>query len=92
MVTDLSEKWLSKFLELLLSDASDLREFGFSLWICPRHLAQCCIRKNDVSGNIALVRNFSPQRAQTLEEFFVAFDLACPWGADLFCRCFDRLG
>src|SRR5881296_413443 len=57
--TDLSQEWLGKFLELLLSDARDLREFAFTLWTCPRHLAQCCIGKNDVSGNIALVRNFS---------------------------------
>src|SRR6266567_2106377 len=92
VVTDLSEKWLRKFLKLLLSDASNLREFAFSLWTCPRHLAQCCIRKNDVSGNIALVRNFSPQPAQTLEEVFVAFDLAHAWSVDLLRRCLERLG
>src|SRR4030095_634013 len=40
VVTDLSEKWLGKFLELLLSDARDLREFAPSLWTWPRHLAQ----------------------------------------------------
>src|SRR5881227_4124763 len=80
--TDLSQEWLGKFLELLLSDARDLREFAFTLWTCPRHLAQCCIGKNDVSGNIALVRNFSPQPAQTLEEVFVTFDLTRSWDAD----------
>src|SRR5438105_10375226 len=86
---DLSQKWLRKFLELLLSDARDLREFAFSWWAYPRHLAQRCIGKNDVSGDITLIGNFSPQRAQTLEEFFVAFDLARPRGANLLRWCLD---
>src|SRR5439155_17525227 len=90
--TDLSQEWFRKFLELLLSDARELREFAFSVWTCPRHLAQRGIGKNNVSGDIALVRDLSPQRTQTLEEFFIAFDFASPWSASLLRRCLDGLG
>src|SRR5205814_2623455 len=92
VVTDLSEKWIRKFLELLLPDARNLCELAFTLWTCPRHLAQCCIGKNNVSRDIAFVRDLSPERPQTLEEFFITFDLTGPWDAGFFRRCLDRLG
>src|SRR5438046_9207117 len=75
VLTDLSQEWLGKVLELVLSDARDLREFAFSLWRCPRHLEQCCIGKTDVTGTIARVRDFSPQAAATVERFFVQLAL-----------------
>jgi hypothetical protein len=63
VLTDLSQECLRKFLEFLLSDSGDLREIGFTLWTRLRHLAQCCIRKNNISRDIALVRDLSAQRA-----------------------------
>ena len=92
MLTNLCQEWLRKFLEFLLSDSGDLCEIAFTLWTRLRHLAECCIRKDNISRDIALVRDLSAQRAQTLEEFFIAFDFANPLDADLLCRCFDRLG
>jgi len=92
VLTDLSQEWLRKFLEFLLSDARDLRELTLALWTRPRHLAQCRVGKNNISWNIALVRDLSAQRTQTVEEFFITFNFASPLDAYLLCRCFDRLG
>src|SRR5205085_9061434 len=92
VLTDLSQECLRKFLEFLLSDSGDLCELAFTLWTRLRHLAERCIGKDNISRDIALVRDLSAQRAQTLEKFFIAFDFASPWGADLLCWRLDRLG
>src|SRR3954454_13487622 len=92
VLADLSEKWLGKFLEFLLSDAADFREFAFALWTCPRHLAQCSIRKDDVGWDVTLISNLPPQSTQTLEEFFVAFNCASPRPPHFLRRCLDRFG
>src|SRR5205807_3087240 len=92
LLTNLCHAWLRKFLEFLLSRSGDLCELAFTLWTRLRHLAERCIGKDNISRDIALVRDLSAQRAQTLEKFFIAFDFASPWGADLLCWRLDRLG
>src|SRR5665213_859088 len=69
---DFAEENLAELAQLLFADAADAGEFTFAGGIIPRHLPERHVGKNNVSGNVAFVRQPLAKLAQFVEQSLVA--------------------
>src|SRR5437868_12539856 len=67
-------KYGSEILELLFADARNTLKFGQCSRTTTGHFAKTSIGKNDVSGNVTRIGEFTTHFSQVLEKLLVALN------------------
>src|SRR4029077_20182358 len=81
MLANCLERSRPGLLPLLSSHAANPGKLPVTGWVFPGHLAQCHIRKHNISRHMALICQALSQLSQDLEQFLVTCDFthSPPW-------------